>query len=234
MKTINNSEGQGSFPFRNAHSILNYFTTEINLNGELKMEEKLGIIYIPTNLINGKQYVGQTTRDLKERIKGHKKHGCLLHNAIKKYGFKNFKVISFSCPEKDLDWTETFLIKELNTLAPNGYNLQTGGSEFKHHHELTIQKMKNNHADVSGENNPMFGIRFFGKDNHKFGKGYLMTQENNPNFGNHWTQEQKDAQSDKLKGRFAGENNPNFGNKWTQEQKDAQSKRLKEIHKGEK
>jgi hypothetical protein len=33
------------------------------------MEEKLRTIYVATNLKNGKQYVGQTVKPLKERIK---------------------------------------------------------------------------------------------------------------------------------------------------------------------
>src|SRR5690606_30041328 len=52
---------------------------------------------------------------------------------------------------------ETFLIKELNTLAPNGYNLETGGHVNKHHHKLTKEKMRENHWDCSGVNNPQFG-----------------------------------------------------------------------------
>jgi group I intron endonuclease len=106
------------------------------------INQKSGIIYIIINLINGKQNIGQTTRSLKKRIGEHKKDGYLLSKAIRKYGIENFKVISFSCPEEDLDWTETFLIKELKTQVPNGYNLQPGGSKYKHHHKITKRKMK--------------------------------------------------------------------------------------------
>lgn len=107
------------------------------------MNQENGIIYIATNLVNGKQNVGQTIRKLKKRMGEHKgtDNGQLLHKAIKKYGIENFKWISFSCSEEELDWHETFLIKELNTLAPNGYNLETGGHKNKHHHELSKQKI---------------------------------------------------------------------------------------------
>lgn len=56
----------------------------------------------------------------------------------------------------------------------------------KHPSEETRKKMRENHADFSGENHP--------------------------NYGNYWTDEQKQAMSEKLKGRFAGKNNPNYGN----------------------
>lgn len=128
------------------------------------MNQKNGIIYISTNLINGKQYVGQTVQKLRNRIACHKyevkkniKNSSIFHNAINKYDLKNFKWVSFSCPEEELDWQENFLIKELNTLSPNGYNLDNGGHGNKHHHELTKQKMKDNHWDCSGVNNPQFG-----------------------------------------------------------------------------
>lgn len=176
---------------------------------------KDGIIYIATNLCNGKQYVGQTTQKLQERIRQHNKNnsGCIiLYKAIKKYGIENFKWVSHSCPENDLDWQETFLIKELNTLTPNGYNLESGGHKNKHHHEITKQKIsgKNNHnfgkiptketkekmsLSHKGKNNPMFGK--LGKKNHMFGK--------------HLSKKTKDKISKIKENKYKGKNNPMFG-----------------------
>lgn len=71
----------------------------------------------------------------------------------------------------------------------------------KHHTEETRKTMKENHRDVSGENNPMYG------------NGHLLSGENNgmcgvhrygecaPNYGNKWTDEQKKNLSEKLKGK---------------------------------
>jgi group I intron endonuclease len=56
----------------------------------------MGYVYLITNKINGKQYVGQTLQeDIKTRWKSHrsiKKRtvGRILYNAYKKYGFDNF------------------------------------------------------------------------------------------------------------------------------------------------
>lgn len=46
----------------------------------------------------------------------------------------------------------------------------------------TKQKISENHADVSGENNPMFGVGLFGEANGMFGK----KGKDNPNSGKHW------------------------------------------------
>lgn len=49
--------------------------------------------------------------------------------------------------------------------------------------------------------------------------------ENNPNYGNKWTEEQKREASKRAKEfHYEGENNPNYGNKWNDEQRLALSK----------
>ena len=51
-------------------------------------------IYLITNLINNKKYVGKTVQALQQRFNMHCVEGsnknCFLHNAIKKYGTDNF------------------------------------------------------------------------------------------------------------------------------------------------
>ena len=44
----------------------------------------MGYIYIIKNTINGKCYIGQTTRAVKKRIRSHfrKNSGCLLKNVL--------------------------------------------------------------------------------------------------------------------------------------------------------
>jgi group I intron endonuclease len=159
-----------------------------------------GNIYICTNLINGKQNVGQTMREVKERIKQHKNGSnptSILHKAIKKYGLENFKWISYSCSEEDLDWHERFLIKELGTLAPNGYNLDSGGNKQKHRHKITKQKISETRIEnglSKGRNNPMFNIHRFGKDS--------------PHFGHKYTEEWKQQHSERMRGILSGEKNP--------------------------
>lgn len=90
------------------------------------------IIYLITNKVNGKQYVGQTIHTLNERWANHcsKNSGCVaLKHAIDKYGKNMFDkvVIDTASSQEELDEKEKFWIKALNTMSPNGYNLTSGG-----------------------------------------------------------------------------------------------------------
>lgn len=87
-------------------------------------------LYIITNRINNKAYIGQST-DLKRRITAHKRASTnqVIHTAIKKHGWKNFDVEVFdNIPECDLDRFEMFLIERLDTFHGKGYNCSVGGA----------------------------------------------------------------------------------------------------------
>lgn len=88
-------------------------------------------IYVITNKINGKQYIGQTIHPEKRwwehRRRAITKYDAYpIHLAIKKYGEENFefRVVEWT---DDYDNREHELILEYNTLVPNGYNLIVGG-----------------------------------------------------------------------------------------------------------
>ena len=96
------------------------------------MEQKA--IYKITNLLNNKVYIGQSIHP-NRRWTEHKqkaRHGqdkFPIHLAINKYGEENFTF-------EIIEWTEDFnneekrLIKELNTICPNGYNVGEGGENY--------------------------------------------------------------------------------------------------------
>lgn len=88
-------------------------------------------IYKITNKINGKMYIGQSQHPERRWIEhcSHAKNNTdnyPIHLAINKYGKENFDF-------EILEWTETYnqrekdLIKECNTIVPNGYNISSGG-----------------------------------------------------------------------------------------------------------
>ena len=97
------------------------------------------MIYHAFNTINGKAYVGQTTRDLKERVYSHYKsgsHSCpALKEALKKYPREVFvwSILTHVDNQKDLNEAEKYWIKHLNTMAHTGwgYNLKEGGRRWR-------------------------------------------------------------------------------------------------------
>jgi len=93
-------------------------------------------IYKITNHINSKVYIGQTSRKIEERWRNHcrKNHTTTaINSAIKKYGKENFTIEILFCvlQSEHLDTAERFFIKYYNCLAPNGYNLDSGGNCLK-------------------------------------------------------------------------------------------------------
>lgn len=103
-----------------------------------------GAVYIICNLETGKKYIGQTTRELHIRFQEHcgssnTSVSPLLKNSIKKYGKDYFYMEplweSDNCTQEELDAKEIELIKENNTVYPNGYNMTSGGSGGRHSSE---------------------------------------------------------------------------------------------------
>jgi group I intron endonuclease len=90
-----------------------------------------GVIYKITNKINGKAYVGQTVQSLSVRWSKHKSshtHCRILKKAMDKYGIDNFTIESIvsAFNAEGLHELEVQMIKEFNTVTPNGYNMNTG------------------------------------------------------------------------------------------------------------
>jgi group I intron endonuclease len=85
------------------------------------------LVYITTNLINGKQYIGDhSTNNLDDGYLG---SGLLIKKAIKKYGKKSFKrEILEICESKQeaFDKQEKY-INYFNALKPVGYNISPKG-----------------------------------------------------------------------------------------------------------
>lgn len=91
-------------------------------------------IYVLENLFNGKKYIGQS-RNIRKRLILHLSraknpitHKSALYSAMAKYGVDNFSIkILELCDSSLLNYYESFWIKELNCMSPNGYNLDSGG-----------------------------------------------------------------------------------------------------------
>ena len=113
-------------------------------------------IYKITNLINGKIYVGKTTKTIEKRWRRHVYDAendlvsTHLSKAIKKYGAKNFKVekIDSAKDEIELNNKEKYWISFYNsTNREVGYNLCAGGEggntyQFKSEKDMAKIKAK--------------------------------------------------------------------------------------------
>lgn len=124
------------------------------------MEDKKYCVYMHTNIINGKKYIGQTCRKPEQRW-GHNGSGYLrkykdrrynqplFAHAILKYGWDNFthEIIEDNLTKKEADKLEKKLIKQYNTTDSDyGYNISKGGS-CGHMNETTKQKIKESNKE---------------------------------------------------------------------------------------
>lgn len=109
-----------------------------------------GIIYLLTNRVNNKKYIGQTTQMIEDRWKGHlgkakNKPVLVIDFAIRKYGKENFTLklvrncywrCSNKVSQESLNRWEDYYIKKLKTKINQwGYNVKDGGSHGKHSRE---------------------------------------------------------------------------------------------------
>ncbi len=142
------------------------------------------IIYKITNKINGKIYIGQTIRPVDVRWRCHCQKGNALFNAINKYGKENFTIeeIDRACSINELNEKEIFWIKELNCVAPNGYNLRLGGESGGRHSEETRKRISEASKGrvVSEDTRKKKSIMFSGENNPAFGKNYNQGKECSP------------------------------------------------------
>lgn len=189
----------------------------------------MNLVYLTTNLVNGKQYVGShRTKNINDSYIG---SGYALIKSIKKYGKENFKreILEYCDDIKEARKLEQIYIEKYNTLTPNGYNISpTGGmGEWcgKHSDESLVKmsiSQKKRFDNI--EEKEKISKRFSGTYEDLYGKvksdkmkneKSIFFQKNNP-----------------IKGKF-GENNPNFGSKRTEESKKKMSESLKDKPKSE-
>lgn len=130
------------------------------------------IIYKTTNLINGKFYIGQDSKNNPKYLGS----GSLLKNAIKKYGKENFvkEILEECCSLEELSKREKYWIKETKS-QELGYNISDGGfqndfvwsdeqrkrhsqymkNEFDSYSKQFLNKQKS--ENKIGDKNPIWG-----------------------------------------------------------------------------
>jgi group I intron endonuclease len=111
-----------------------------------------GTIYLITNTINQKKYIGQTIRSFQDRIHEYELRLCndYLKNSFNKYGFDKFKfeIIDTANDLDELNLKEIKYIKEFGSnIREFGYNLESGGRNSIPSTE-TLEKMSKSHLGI--------------------------------------------------------------------------------------
>lgn len=127
--------------------------------------ENIYTVYIHTNKINNKRYVGITRVKPSERWKKNGrgyKNNHHFWNSIQKYGWDNFEheIIANNITHEEAKNFETKLIALLNTQSPHcGYNISKGGDGGGYEISKSTRKKMSRarKGKYTGINNPMFG-----------------------------------------------------------------------------
>lgn len=138
-----------------------------------------GFIYLTTNNINGKKYIGMCKYTHEKLYLG---SGKILKEAIKKYGKENFeRIILQECETfEELSLAEEQWIKKYNAVEDlNFYNLTSGGfggnSDYMKEFWSSLtederKKCRNwSRRPMSGSNNPMFNRKHSEETKKKIG-----------------------------------------------------------------
>lgn len=193
------------------------------------MDERKYCVYVHTNKVNGKKYVGVTSMKPEDRWKNGNgyPHNTYFTRAIKKYGWNDgftHEIVTEDLLVEDAYQMERELIAEYDCINPNGYNATSGGEIGKEYSEELRQRLSEiitermNTPEVKAKMAEFFASRdYWGENNPNYGN-HKLAGENNPNWGNHlseeirqkiseankgktWSNERKKEFSEKMKGR---------------------------------
>ena len=180
-------------------------------------------VYLITNNINGKIYVGKhSTDNLNDCYMG---SGKIIKLAYNKYGVENFtkKILAFADTEEKLNWFERFYIKKYHCRDKSiGYNLTNGGEGV-----LGLQIEAWNKGVPMTEEQKL-KISETRKGTHAWNKGKPLSDETKQKISN--TLKGKPL-SDETKQKMKGRLSPNKGKPMTEEQKLKISNTLKNKNK---
>ena len=166
----------------------------------MEITDPYGFIYITTNLVNGKKYIGQKTFDHygRGRWKTYLGSGVHLKNAVKKYGRENFSrdIIAITYSMEELNQLEIEFIRCHDAVeSKDYYNAAHGGDlvmKYIHHSEETRARMKKSHIGMTQLVETRLKIG-------KAHKGKVLSKETRLRI------------SQARKGKYGGKNHPHYG-----------------------
>ena len=187
------------------------------------MKKDTCTIYLLTNLINKKIYVGQSWMLLQHRMGkdgSNYRNSPYLYAAIQKYGVENFeytKVLAECQTQEEANKLEDHYMDVYDSRNPDiGYNIKRGGSNGTHSEE-TIKKisetLKKQYEEMSDEEKAARAAPI---------SGYWKDKSRGPH-----SEEQKKNISDKMKEWHADNIHPMLGKHHTEEARQKQSEAFK-------
>jgi hypothetical protein len=178
---------------------------------------KMNFVYLTTNLVNGKQYVGSHEGDITDAYLGSGKN---IIKAIKKYGKYNFKKeLIEECDPCINMIMESKYIEKYKTLIPFGYNISpTGGHTNGKLSEETKKKIS---ESLKGEKHPNFGkpSPMRGKS-HSIETRKKMSEKRKGISAWNKNIKQSEETKKKISESLKGEKHPNFGKHLSNETKE--------------
>lgn len=181
-------------------------------------EKKFNYVYLTTNLIDNKKYIGDhSTNNIFDSYIG---SGKYLKSAIKKYGRRNFRrdILEKFPTKKEAFEAQQKYISEYNTLVPNGYNISPAGG-FQNSNGWSLdsrKKISKAHTGkiISAEIRKKMSESKIGIPHN----GIIWNKDKK------WGEETKIKMSKSAKKRLSNkENHPLFGKKFSQESKNKMS-----------
>ena len=108
----------------------------------------IGFIYLTTNLINGKIYVGK--HEFKNKVKNYIGSGTYFTRAVKKYGKENFKRkilrLCYTLHELRI-WEHVYIVKYKSYIRSIGYNIAKGDVNTSEYNPATIVEVRKKISD---------------------------------------------------------------------------------------
>jgi group I intron endonuclease len=177
-------------------------------------------IYLVSNKLNGKQYVGQT-------INPHLPigHGRILKSAYKLHGKDNFTyepICKGIASRASLNAIERFWISVVGTVVPNGYNIDLGGSEGstwtdERRKAVSIARTGKKLNRPLGSKSGMKGKAYSEEGKRKLSEA--LKGRVSPNIGRKASEETKAKMTASQKAHWAKVESPNKGRKHSEETK---------------
>ncbi len=145
------------------------------------MKEIKWCVYIHVNKINKKVYIGQTSQKPERRWgkNGYNyKKSSYFELAIQKYGWDNFEhiILKDNLTQEEANYWEKYYIEQYDsTNRDRGYNLTTGGNNFKVVSEETRKKLSD---AKKGSKNSMYGHIYSQEERKKLSQIQLERYKN--------------------------------------------------------